>query len=141
MGLAVAIVAVLVGDGIAVVVHGGDGEADAVPVPAQSPLARALPRLEAFVEETRGLRFKRRVPVELLSADAFTERLRDVEEPEDQAEADAEAFESFLRVLGLVAGGVDLATVDESIEEHGILGFYDPDEEALYVRGASLWPF
>ena len=147
VALAAAVVVVLIGDAIALAVHDGTGRLDAAPVPVESPLARALPRLLAFVEETRGLRFKRRVPVELLSGDAFTERLRDVEESDDEAgdeadaEADAEAFASFLRVLGLVSGDLDLAAVDESVEEHGILGFYAPDEGALFVRGTSLGPF
>ncbi len=142
MALAVAVVAVLVGDGIALVAHGRD-PVDAEPVPAESSLARALPRLEAFVERTRGLRFKRRVQVELLSADAFTDRLRDVEEPldEEEAAADAESFEGFLRVLGLAVDDVDLAAVSDSIDEHGVLGFYDPAEGALYVRGTALGPF
>ncbi len=141
--LAVAIVAVLVGDGIALVAHDGRSPGGVSPVPAESPLARALPKLEAFVEQARGLRFKRRVPVELLSGDAFTERLRDLEEPRDEVEASdgAESFEGFLRVLGLVAGDVDLVAVGASIEEKGILGFYDPIEAALYVRGTSLGPF
>ena len=140
--VAVAIVGVLAGDAVLLVSRRGGG-VDAAPLPVESPLARALPRLEAFVEQTRGLRFKRRVPVELLSGDAFTERLRDVDDPHDQqaADADAESFEAFLRVLGLVEGDVDLDAVGDAIEENAILGFYDPQESALYVRGSSLGPF
>jgi len=138
----IAIVGVLAGDLTLVLVRRDRG-VDAEPLPVESPLAQALPRLEAFVEQTRGLRFKRRVPVELLSGDVFTERLRDVDEPRDPqvADDDAEAFEGFLRVLGLLDGDLDLGAVDEVIEEHGILGFYDPEEAALYVRGSSLGPF
>lgn len=139
--LLIAIVGVLAGDTTLVLVRRGGG-IDAEPVPAGSPLAQALPRLEAFVEQTRGLRFKRRVPVELLPDDAFTERLRHIE-PQDQQEADedAESFEGFLRALGLAGSDIDLGAVDEAITEHGILGFYDPEEAALYVRGSSLGPF
>lgn len=143
VALAVAIGAVLVGDGITLVAKERSSSAGVAPIPPGSPLARALPRLEAFVEQTRGLRFKRRVPVELLAGDAFTERLRTLDEPGEEAEAsaDAESFEAFLRVLGLVTDDVDLAAVAASIEDKAILGFYDPIEAALYVRGTALGPF
>ena len=143
--LLIALVGILAGDVTLVLVRRGavaGGVEKADPLPDDSPLARALPRLEAFVERTRGLRFKRRVPVQLLADDAFTERLRDIE-PHDQQEVDEdiEAFEAFLRVLGLSDGDLDLAAVDAAIEDNGVLGFYDPEEAALYVRGDSLGPF
>ncbi len=141
--LLIAIVGVLAGDLTLVVLRRGRGAVAAAPLPPDSPLARALPRLEAFVEQTRGLRFKRRVPVELLAGEEFVERLREVEEPPDEREAraDADAFEAFLRVLGLLDEDVDLAAVGEAFEEDAVLGFYDPAAAALYVRGSSLGPF
>jgi len=149
VAIAGAIVAILVADGIALVTHrpravdAHRAAVDADPVPAESPLARTLPRLEAFVEQTRGLRFKRRVRVELLPTDEFTDRLRQAEDLEDEedASADAESFEAFLRVLGLATGDLDVAAVDDSLEEQGILGFYDQVERALYVRGTTVGPF
>lgn len=53
--------------------------------------------------------------------------------------ADDAAYVRFLQALGLVDGDVDLDAVAAS-ESDGVVGFYDTETKALYVRGVELAP-
>lgn len=88
--------------------------------------------LQAFVEDERDLEFKTDVVVELLSDDAFTERLlADFDEDREELERDA----LVLQTIGLIEPGTDLAAALESLLGAGVLGFYDPETDELVVRG------
>jgi hypothetical protein len=133
--LAVAVVTVLIGDGVAFVAvrsrHHGLPPA----------LAGALPGLEAFVEQARGLRFDHRVPVELLSATEFETRLRGPRTSQQtQVLASQSAFAGLLRALGLVKGTVDLDAASRN-QADGVVGFYESRTKRLYVRGTAVTPF
>jgi hypothetical protein len=103
--------------------------------PAQSRLDDEVPGLQAFVEQHRGLKFKRPVKVTLLDDKAFRDRLlADVEEENDEEVSRAQGL---FRALRLIKPGVDLlAEAKEQLGE-GVVGFFDPTTDDLVVRGAE----
>jgi hypothetical protein len=158
----VGIAIVLIGDGLILATHDGDpgtttaesvaaddsssSDTSASDGAASSDLSPIVPELEAFVETARGLKFKEPVPVDFLSSKAFTAKLRDGggsddDDDDEEGPADQAAFEGFLRALGLVHGSIDLGAAAAAVEEDGIVGFYDPEEKRLYVRGVEPTPF
>ncbi len=100
------------------------------------------PRVEelvTFVEEERDLRFDHPVHVDFLSEEAFRAEVtnEDVElTGEERAELDDSA--GLLRALGLVAGEVDLFAAGNTLSGDGILGYYDPAEQRITMRGEDL---
>jgi hypothetical protein len=102
------------------------------------PLSVAIPRIEKFVEAERGLRFKHRVKVTLLSNKAFVAKLR-ATQGKDDAQA-VEKTKSTLAALGLIPVSTDLAKAFHTAYDAGVLGFYDPKSKQLYVRGARATP-
>lgn len=162
VALLVAIVAVLVGDAATVVARrGGGGPAATAPGPSGAPrtatptekqstaLERALPELQAFVENARGLQFRQPPNVKLLSDAEFEAKLQeetsataadDVADPADAA--DQAAYVRFLQALGLLDGDLDLdldALAEAELDS--VVGFYDSFTGALYVRGVELTPY
>jgi hypothetical protein len=140
----VGIAVVLIGDGLALATHDPASKGSAPQSSASGALAPVVPQLEAFVEQARGLKFKEAVPVDLLSKNEFTAKLREGDDSGDGnggAGDDQAAFAGFLRALGLVHGAVDLNAASDAIQEDGIVGFYDPKEKRLYVRGVEPTPF
>jgi len=116
--------------------------------PATTPLATAVapvpPALEAvihqlmaFVEQARGLTFKRDVPVELLSAPAFQARL---DAGAGVSQADATKTEKVLRALGLLPAHVDVAAEERKLTTGAVIGLYDPRSRSLLIRGAEPTP-
>ena len=149
--LALAIVGLLAGDAAVVVARRDDPKpaaggstgppTETVPSAERRALEAALPELIGFVEETRGLRFKARPEVELLSSTDFDARLRgDFEAGEEEGAFDGDTALGVLRALALVDGDVDIETVFEDQLPH-ILGFYDTEAKVLYARGISPTPF
>ena len=149
--LALAIVGLLAGDAVVVVARRDDPKpaagtstdrpTETVPSAERRALEAALPELIAFVEQTRGLRFKQKPEVKLLSSADFDAELRgDFEAEEEEGTFDGEAAIGVLRALGLIDGDVDLETVFEDQLPH-ILGFYDTETKILYARGISPTPF
>lgn len=114
--------------------------------PAAKAIRQELPSLQLFVEQARGLRFKEAVDVELLSDEAFRQRIKD-EEAEAEAEEDADKLaqesedsEGIFRALGLIEGDIDLEAAGEELAGDAIAGFYDPETNELVVRGDELTP-
>lgn len=148
--LAVAILGLLAGNAAIVVDRRDSGKEDAagperteeVPSRERRELEAALPGLIAFVEQSRGLRFKQPPEVELLSSADFEAMLRgDIEEAEEEGEIlDDDAGIGLLRALGLVEGDVDLDAVLED-QLGSIVGFYDTETRILYARGVSPSPY
>jgi hypothetical protein len=100
-------------------------------------LEEAVAELSRFVEQQRGRPFVRPVEVELLDDDAFVERLR------SQQEEDAEEVEEsarLLRAIGLLEADDDLEAAVDQVIEGGVVGFYDPETDALVVRGSDVSP-
>lgn len=101
------------------------------------PLSVVLPRIEAFVEKERGLKFKHRVKVTLLGEKAFLAKLRS----EDTSSAsDEEKTKSTLAALGLIKATTNLHSAFTTATDAGVIGFYDDKTKALYVRGATATP-
>lgn len=150
--LLIAIVVVLVGDGVTVAVR-RDGDGPAASAPGQSAartekqsdaLERALPELQAFVEEARGLGFRQPPDVQLLPDAAFEAKLQEDESAtttDDDADlADDAAYVRFLQALGLVDLDLDLDALAEAGLD-SVVGFYDAHTGALFVRGVDLTPY
>ena len=117
---------------------GGAGDGPGRPA-STDDLERVLPGLMAFVEQARGLRFRDRPRVELLPDEEFERRLLE-DDVDEESLADEEAYLGLLRALGLIEGEVDLEDVDEE-QAGGIVGFYDPREDTLFVRGRQITPY
>ncbi|HVL92675.1 MAG TPA: hypothetical protein VM264_04955 [Acidimicrobiales bacterium] len=96
-----------------------------------------LPGLVAFVEDARGLEFRREVDVELLDDDAFQERLGS---SDDEARKEIEDAQAVLQAMGLVAPGLDLVAAVDRFAGEAVLGFYDAETDELVVRGMAATP-
>lgn len=123
---------------IAVVLTAGIVAAAAVRPVEESAIEEAVPELMAFVEETRGLRFVRTVPVSLVDDDEFERELPGGRQGLG-SERGASQFVAFLRALGL-DDDVDPGTVGEAARQ-GVAGFYDARRDRLYLRGVDPSPF
>jgi hypothetical protein len=104
----------------------------------RTPLERRVAELSVFVADQRELEFLRPVDVELLSDEAFVDRLlRDIEENRE----DTDQIEKVLRALQLIEPDVDLFEAFVSFYGDAVLGFYDPETDELVLRGAELNPY
>lgn len=102
------------------------------------PLKVAIPRIEAFVQSERGLRFKHAVKVTLLSNAKFLAKFRSTQGKDDPKEV--EKAKSSLSSLGLMPASTDLAKAFHTALDAGVLGFYEPKSKQLFVRGATASP-
>jgi hypothetical protein len=116
---------------------GAEHRGTAAPAHAQ-PLTVVLPRIEAFVEAERGLKFKHKVKVTLLATKKFVAKLRSTEGK--SSAADEEKTTSTLSALGLIPANTDLHKAFSTALDAGVLGFYDDKSKQLYVRGATATP-
>jgi len=137
--LAVGIAATLVAD--AGVVLARTGEPDTTASPSVSTLVPdklqpVLPELEAFVERTRGLQFKRTPKVALVADDEFEKLLKGDGSDTGAGPEEAQTFIGVLRALGLIEGNVDIDAVAQQ-QASGVIGFYDAKTKELYVRGVD----
>jgi hypothetical protein len=90
------------------------------------------------VEALRGLRFRRPVSVAVVSP-AQARRTGVAELNRSQPLARRRANEELLMLLGLLPAGVDLRSVESSIFEEQVAGFYEPRRKRLaLVRGAGV---
>ena len=101
-------------------------------------LTVAIPRIEAFVETERGLKFKHKVKVTLLSSKAFVAKLRSTEGKDNAREI--EKTHSTLSALGLIPVSTDLGKAFHTALDAGTIGFYSPKSKQLYVRGTKATP-
>lgn len=131
--LIVAVVLVLVGGATAVVVARRSGTAQL----DKRRLDAALPELEAFVEQARGLRFLQRPRVEVLGDKAFDKVYSGDGSSTDEPLRDDDVYTRVLRALGFnVDGGSGRGFASDDVA-----GFYDTDTKVLYVRGVALTPY
>lgn len=104
----------------------------------RADIAAAVPVLQAFVEQERGLAFRAEVDVEVLDDGAFLDALYEGGEDEPIEEGDSEQT---LDALGLIDPDTDLdEEVGDSLDE-GVVGFYDPQSGRLAIRGRELDAF
>jgi len=133
--LAGVVVALLVANGAVVARRVGDSpEATAT---APDELKPVLGELEAFVQQARGLQFKRPPKVQLLPDSTFEGLLLDSgSSNSDSSSTDSQALLGALKALGVVDDKVDLGDVAKK-QVGDIVGFYDSRKKALYVRGTA----
>jgi hypothetical protein len=98
-------------------------------------LAAVLPKIELFVEESRGHRYKTPVAVTPLSNKAFLAQLHKANGPATNNDGDATA-----KALHLLPSGLDTAKVEAAASDADVAGFYDFKTKHLYVRSTTLNP-
>lgn len=130
--LATTIVVALLAGIVALVVE--DGEQDPSWDERIAPIA-------AFVEETRGLRFRRPVPVDFLPRAAFQRRLQKLRVVSDEDRRDLERTAGAMRAVGLLPIRVDAAAAVGRIVQQEVSGEYDRNARRVYVRGERLTPY
>jgi hypothetical protein len=121
---------------------GPDGTDPSTPTdPPADPadLEATVAELSAFVEEARGLEFREPVDVEVLADDEFEARLLEEFESDDVAEI--QKLEVLLKALAVIEPSDDLVELYRDLVRLAVLGFYDPENDELVVRGASATPF
>lgn len=123
------------------------GEGDLVPgeaappgepvetVPCPQEYSDVICDAAEFVQQARGRPFKEFPVIELLENDQFDE---DLLEGFEESRADLEEDEKLLKALGLIEADLDLFTTFESLLEVGVVGFYDPEDGRLVVRGGDF---
>ncbi|HVT63616.1 MAG TPA: hypothetical protein VHD81_00495 [Mycobacteriales bacterium] len=99
---------------------------------------RALPKIEAFVEHERGLKFKHPVKVKLLGPKAFVKLLDKDNKPPSRSSINKQ--ESVFASLGLVSPGVDLYKAFKAASDESTIGFYKFTNKRLYVKGKRATP-
>lgn len=97
-----------------------------------------IARIETRVERLRGLRFKRPVPVAIVSpAEARRVLLAEVARIEPAAQRRTD--EELLKLLGLLPANTDMRRINAAIFAEQVAGYYDPRREQLaLVRGAGV---
>lgn len=102
------------------------------------PITQVIPQLERFVEKERGLKFKHKVPFELLGKKAFLAKLHAHDKPPKAL--DIEKEESVFTTLGLVSPRVNLVKAFRTATDEGTLGFYNFKTKKMYVLGHRATP-
>jgi len=107
------------------------------PLPEDPQLTRAIDESIAFIEATRGVKFKERPKVEVLDDAAFRQTVNQ----EFDSETDPLRAEGkLLTALGLVEPGTDVVSAQRELLGAGVLGFYDPVTKRLVVRAGGVTP-
>ena len=103
---------------------------------------RTVDTIIAFVEKTRGLKYKARPVVIALSEQDFLARFQALTEEDYQKHrVDYDAATVVLSALGLLKPGVSYYETTKAFGAAGVLGFYDPETKELSVRGGTPTPF
>ena len=132
------LVAVLLAGGVLLGGGGGDDGAAGTRGAAQTISPARIAVVERRVERLRGLRFLRKVPVAVISAEearriGVAEERRAARPGRQRAQVEVE------KLLGLLAPGVDVSKVTSAIYGEQVAGFYDTRAEELkLVRGAGV---
>ncbi len=105
-------------------------------------LESVLDDMIAFVEDERGLEFKERPVVQTQPEDKFVEQLLETQNEELVEEADELAlFSRLYQMLGFLDDGVTIEDALESTGTDGVLGYYETENNELYIRGTEITPF
>lgn len=95
----------------------------------------AICEAAAFVQNVRQRPFKTFPEVELLESAAFNEALL---EDYDEGREDIEHAELAFKALGMIEPEVDLFDEFRNVLSVNVVGFYDPENSRLVVRGEDL---
>jgi hypothetical protein len=105
---------------------------------AVQPVRVVLPKIEAFVERERGLKFKHPVKATLLGRKAFLAKLHSGDQQPKPLEVEKET--AVLAALGLISPRLDLVKAFKTATDAGTLGFYSSKSKRLYVKGTRATP-
>jgi hypothetical protein len=108
--------------------------------PLSPELKATIAELKGFVEKERGLKYKRNVKVTLLSEKQFKAYIADASTGEPAAD-EVDVGKVTFEALGLIDKNLDLNALGETAAGQNLLGWYDTDEKALFVRGNKVTPF
>jgi len=89
------------------------------------------------VEKLRGIEFDHPVPVKVLDSAAFDKRFTRDQKPTTKSRKEWAESEAALRALGLLDRPVPLESLTAGVGAQ-VLGFYDPAEKAIVVRGDTF---
>jgi hypothetical protein len=111
------------------------------PSPAPTP-THWDPRLKPIADEVaklRHLKFDHPVAAEFLDDAKFEKKVAvDHSKLTKQDKRDIERSQAQLRALGLIGADVDLLGSVESLQQSGVLAFYDPETKKITVKGSNL---
>ncbi len=100
------------------------------------------PRLQPIadkVAELRGLTFDHPVTAEFLDDAAFEKKVAvDRGKLAKDDKADIARAQAQLRALGLIGSDVDIVKAIESLQQSGVLAYYDPKKKTITVKGTNL---
>lgn len=131
--LLILLLAVLLFAGAALVGGGDEGDDSAARVTPDR-----IARIEARVEQLRGLRFRRPVAVDVVSP-AEARRVGLAEAARAEPPAERRTSEELLKLLGLIPPQTDLREVMASVFAEQVAGFYEPRRDRLsLVRGVGV---
>lgn len=102
--------------------------------------SETVDELIAFVERERALEFLERPTIVFAAEDDFLDALF-AEIERDLDLDDMAAAEHTYRALGWIEPADDLLDVLGNLFGSGVVGFYTPRNQTLYVRGADLTPY
>jgi hypothetical protein len=110
------------------------------PEPVACPDGVPQPVCEAadYVQRETGRPFRQFPAVDLEDDEGFVARLM---EGADEELAEVEAFGQTMIALGLLDADVDVVTSLRELYSVGVVGFYDPEEDVLVVKGANYSPY
>lgn len=108
------------------------------PTTTADPLAQAIKQLENFVEQHRGLKYKRPVKVELLTDREFRDRVVALAQDDNDELA---RTGHVLTALGLLSPGTDLLKARDTLLGGAVIGLYNDKTQSLMVRGTDLNPY
>jgi hypothetical protein len=109
---------------------------------ATGALQAAVDEAIAFVEKTRGKKFKTKPPVDVLADAAFVARLGQlIDEDYADHQAEYEAATVTLQAFGVLKKGASLIDTERAFGSAGVLGFYDPETNELVVRAGNVTPY
>ena len=96
-------------------------------------LRKARPALVEFVEQHRGLAFKKDVDIYLLSEREFDESVSGTAVDPIRGYVESLSIVGFLKAMGLVANDFELSSLEDA-GRRSLLGVYDPIKKRIVVR-------
>jgi hypothetical protein len=127
----------LVGNDEEVVGETGPPPAPTGPVAGEEGFDELVAELQAFVEQRRGLLFLEDVEIRLADGQEFEALLF---EDFDEDLEDIETAGRLLTAVGLIDAGLDFAAIFRDTLGAGVVGFYDPEDNEMVLRGTRLTP-
>jgi hypothetical protein len=119
----------------------GGGAAGAVGRPSDAPPAtwdKQVAPIAARVAKLRGLAFEHPVPTHYLSDAAFRKRVRVDSSKLSRSDRRRVAdLEGTLRAFGLIDAKTDLVKSVDTVQQAGVLAFYDPQKKEIVIRGVG----